>query len=648
MTIVVSVGGLAMDWAMDNLTGDYKAWLASPFSQPTLSTIQVEVDGGPPVATGVVHNAYALPPLHVQIMDKVNEATLRPQLLAALDTSESFKALVIADDDGGNERYFMVSFEAIEERNEARGTGRAFVATPVVADKHVRPRSTALSEQNTEITATGQTMGVSVTGDLEVYPIYEIAPLTAKSTNDNWKFRHFIPVRWRSPNGAVRHPTLVSGDNAYDTTPLTPTKAINGTSLGVIVDGVEVERWFAAADTVAGGFDSTNTKIWCNLDFQPGLSATFRDAIGSGDTITQIRVNEDISAFPATGILIDPADGELFAYTGKDNYKRIFTGVSRGIYTVTQSAHSAGDTLEWIQHEIFLVYGPSTAIARPVDDDNKPLLDLLNSNNVTWIWDKATSASSGFGSLFPNNLTRTAGWLATGQASIFTSDQNFTVPSDPHQVAGIRNGTSDNLLIRWQVYIPTGFSAYTIDGDDFLLTGIYNGFGSDIVASADGETWQVLDHTPGSAAGWDDWQEVLSGISNSWRYLGFMSTQPHNASQMTKVNLTLHTDYRIFCTRTAEVSNYELDMTITNQTTGEAITLRVPVGLSLGGELIIDSEAKTVALSSHTRNAYSALERGTLRPQILRLVPGNNTLKFDEVGLTSVFIFLDWTERYYS
>lgn len=650
MTIIVSIGGVVTDWSEENQDGEYHAWLDAPFSQPGVTTTMVQRTGTWPVGTGVGRAAYTLPPIYVDIMDEENQEALRRALLAGLDTSQAFKALIVADDDGGNERYWMCSFEAREERDDARGTGLSFAVTAVVVDDPY-PRRTALSSASAALTASGQTLVVTNGGDVDAFPVMEIELTSARTGNGHWKWRRFVVARWRAAAGATYYPTQISGDNAaWDTTGLTTTKAIDWTSVGVLEDGVEVDRWFSEeVEDNDRSFDQVDTRLWMNLDFRSTVAVTLSGALGNsaGDVAGGIVVNEDISAFPPAGILYAPAQNELFVYLSRDVRKRTFHGVTRAAYGSSAASHSAGAALEWIQHEVFIVYGPQAGLAKAADDTMRPYLELPSSDNDKWDWGYLEGTGErGFGS--DSEPNRAGRWtpVTAGDGGIFTADEHGT-DVDPFDVLGFENGIAGNEnLARWQIYLPAGLNTLDANGKAYETTAVE---AVKFYASVDGVNWTRIDAYPDAGGvGWFEFGPHLTNQTAGWRYLRFELLGEVGEVEIYQASVGLEADTVPVVRLMPEAANYALDMTITNETTGEWIELSLPAGLSTGDVVVVDTEAKTVTAEPFGRNVYRILEKSSHRPAMLRLAPGANTLRVNETGLAGVELTVVWRERLYT
>lgn len=650
MTIIVSIGGVVIDWTEANQAGNYKAWSDAPFSQPALTTTMMQRTGTWPVGTAASWAVYTLSPIYVQIMNVGNQATLRRELLAGLDTSRGFKALVVADDDGGNERYWMCSFQAREERDDARGTGQAFVVTAVVVSDPY-PRRPEVATGSAVLTGSGQTVGVTNGGEVDAFPVVEIEPTAGRTGNGHWRYRRFVVARWRSPSGASYYPTQISGDNAaWDTTGLTPGKAIDATSVGVLVDGREVDRWFSEeVEDNERSFDQADTRLWVNLDFRAALAVTLSGALGGsgGDVANGLVVNEDISAFPPAGILYAPAGNEVFYYLSRDVRRRTFHGVTRAAYGSSAAAHSGGATLEWIQHEIFIVYSPATGRAKAADEMWRPFIELPASDNSRWDWGYlAGTGERGLGSADEPN--RSGRWQAVtaGDGSIYTGEQHGT-DVDPYDSLGIANGTAGTENVaRWQIYLPAAVSFFLADGRVYETTGVG---AVKFYGSVDGANWTRLQsHPAAGGVGWFVFSPALLSDSAGWRYLKFELLGELGEAEIYQASVTFRSDLAPIARLMPEVGNYALEMTITNETTGEWIGLDYPAGLSTGDVVVVDTERKTVVAEPFGRNVYGILTKGSHRAEVLRLAPGANVLRVDEGGLAGVNLTVYWRERLYS
>ena len=90
----------------------------------------------------------------------------------------------------------------------------------------------------------------------------------------------------------------------------------------------------------------------------------------------------------------------------------------------------------------------------------------------------------------------------------------------------------------------------------------------------------------------------------------------------------------------AEAAAYYFDLTITNNTTGEYIVLKLPCGLN--ETVTIDCEVKEAYLSDGSR---VSVERSTDRAEWLDLAVGSNTLQYDDTGTAAVTVHIIHRDR---
>ena len=607
------------------------ARFARDFQRPSASPIVGKRQGDYPLVTGVELDAWELPELGMLIDgDNADADALRLGLLMAFDAKAGPGALIVADDDGANERYlYVVCRELTQKAGEA---GDGFVAT-FVAQGDVYWQAVTPATAGVTMNDVVKTFTAVNGGDVDTYPTIEIDPSSGISGNSYWRYRIFCAIKWTAPVGAFRYSIELTDGAGLDTAALISGSKIGGANyLDVITDGARQNRWYAAGSGSPGGYNSASTRIWSNMHFRAGLTATL-----ASDDGNELAVEEDISAWPASGII--QINSELFTYTGRDLYRRVFTGVSGAAYGSSAGTHTAGDIAYWIQHEVWIVYSSNWQIPG-VDDGYKPIFDLSTSSNAAWIWSNFYSASQ---------TNRPAQWtpLAGGQGRIFTGNEDGAA-ADPAPVAGMALPVAGRELsanyARWQIYLPCGVDDYDIDGSDYLDSW------TDIFVSDDGASWQFSNLSPSSGSGWSDWNESDSGLSTALRYIA-VQPRPLTAdcrSQIETAEITFQSAYRPIVAMQPEQSNYQLTMLIENLTTGESLELSLLPGLKQAVEgVVIDTEARTVVIDPDGRNIYHAQRRDTLRQHMLRLAPGDNSMRILENPSATNLVTLTYHERWY-
>jgi len=406
----------------------------------------------------------------------------------------------------------------------------------------------------------------------------------------------------------------------------------NGDDLRVEVDGVEDEnRWLS-------GMDSANTYIWLNMDWEAAQSYTLTNDIGAGDAVTSIEVDEDISGAPDEGAFL--LNSEVFVYTSKNETDQKFLGVTREARGTSAGAHTAADTLYWLQHDVKLKYGNENAGAPTTDDDYKPAFELASSNNGTWDYDY-------FGE---DDGLRTGSWQYEEIVATATAyNGNHGGAADPWAEIGIYINMSAGRGGRWKIYNPCEITnANFQNGESYGgIAWLFQGY---LQSSPDDAVWTTEYNIPDPAAGgvWDSWSRN-EAITAGATWVGMRIN--HQAGGATVVrggcsDVTLTLNNTPTMTRSAEQSLYELAATITNNTTGEAIALSY--SMEVNGELEVDTDDKTVvdlADDSSQRQALTVVSGP--RRHWLALPVGNNELQYDEDGVSAVTVTVAFEKRYY-
>ncbi len=635
---VVSINGIVNNWS-ETYGGDFKMWLEQPYSDSALKLTSMESPGGEPRITAARRQPKVFS-LHVLVgvngwgvsYDETTRSPLREALLVALDTEQTAVTLVVSDDDGANERYVYVVCQKPDEQPSTEGMGVYFVAT-LTTHGDTRWRMAAGREVTWDVTASGETLAVTNGGSLAARPVYTIEPTAGKSGGNAFAFRMFCAVKW--PGRTARQwPTDVTG-GAWDTATLIGAGDIYGAygenNIAVMVDGAMSRRWIE-------GYDSANSSVWCNLDWIYCPPATLLTGFGSGDVVTEIAADGDISAFPFSGIL--QIDDERFTYAGKDNATRRFTGVMRAAKASAAGTHVAGDGIYLIQHDIWVVYGGTGYwlntydLTRPdgwagaLDDDGySPMFSLSYSSNLGWRWDEfGTSGQPRAAAWRPGGAmtgTGTAGEpfdelvLLNNSSLVEQAGESFwTFPVALNLAIGriVGRGRSFEPGQKWEVGLYAGGGVYiNVPELESMDVGLVD-FDLDVVEARYAEDVRFYQRCAGAAEARLDIVELI------W------------------------TDAPVVV-MASPVAMYDLALTLGNVTTGEAITLTHL--MAVNEQIEVDTEAHTVTLLTDGSSQYQALARDSRRREIMTLAAGVNTLKVTEAGLTGVRVHIAFEERRY-
>ena len=600
-------------------------------------------------------------PLAIAIEGSVRE-TLIKQLAQWFDPKgDVSRQLIVTDDDGSsNERYLMCRPKSMElERMSGRRIWVIKLAVDGTSDPDGRYRRTSTSSDAWNITATGQTNVVNNQGQDDAYPVYKIMPTSGKT--GTWAYSRWLPIRWRVSAPASGYPVDVVGAG-LDTAGLISGAKLqaDGDDLRLRVNGVEVDFW-------AGNFNAATSRIWTNLDFASRADALLASSIASSGSISEIVVSPldaitgrgtsakpILDRFPASGVLM--IGSEAFVYTGIDYATSSFTGVSRAANFTSMAAHSALDTIWWVQHDIWLLYGNSAAAAPDIDDARKPLFNLDTSTNSQWNYADFASYST----------IRTGSWSVAGELGLVNaySANQKGASVEPFEVMGMHvrwNNFSTQMYIsgRIRLYNPCGITRVVVSSGAHFSYNVGQ-WDAKIQSSADANFWidEASIAAPSTDSVWDTWtaDETLTygfsfqGVSRVPTWFAIYCRDVNGLYNDAKIEVDdvtayLDTNNTPVATLGSEQSAYLLDGLLANTTTGESIAVQFL--MSLNEILIINTDQKTVVYDKDGSNQFQAVDLGPLRRDWLKLEPGNNTLQWTESGVNAVTITTEWVERFY-
>jgi hypothetical protein len=228
--------------------------------------------------------------------------------------------------------------------------------------------------------------------------------------------------------------------------------------------------------------------------------------------------------------------------------------------------------------------------------------------------------------------------------------------ADPWTEIGIhvKNGSS------WpsaQIYLynPCGITNINFGDDGVVASGekwresTAAEFTAEVRSSINGLNWTTEYTVPdGNASMWETWSysgAITSGSLYIAIYLKAHSTALiEHWVECDDVVLTLESNYTPSVTVGSAVSNYPLDCTITNETTGESID--VDATLIVDETLTIDTDEKSVRDGDNISN-YNALDFSTVRRDWLRMTPGVNVITFEDTGTNELDIEIYWDRRFF-
>jgi hypothetical protein len=613
-------------------------------TQPRLPPTQVEtLDrlGAWPVIAALQRKKHSLA-LLFKILDYTDLDDLRSQLFRWFDPEDETPKKLIVTNGASVQQYMYAVCEELRLYQDPRHQ-EVFVATLAV-DGDPRWQAETADSDAWAITASGQTHAVVNGGEDEAYPVYTVRPTSAKA--GGFLYRRWTPIKWLSTNAGQEYPLMAS--LATNALVGAGKMQADGDDLRVLVDGIEVQRWLDAMNSAA-------TKIWFTVNFTGAPTLTLKTAIAGAGDVDSIELLQDISGLPESGILY--IGTEAFVYSARNTVDQSVSGVVRAAKGTSAGAHSAADRVHWIQHDVYIAYGNASAVAPSVDDNYKPTFELDHSTNTSWVYEVfGNYAFLDWGdTLVFMGEHRPARWekngpnSLSGDGGVYTATQFMS--GNPYTVAGAWLGVASGNAFGWVLHNPCGIvnAAWTNGlkrraGTSFLCHLMYWPRGA--------SWWSWMD-TPAAPTNPNAW-EAMSYSGAAFSISDTIAIALYffpSYVEVGDVTVTLNSDETPIVTVNAEQGNYELSCTITNQTTGEAIALQFV--MNINSYLEIDTANRTVTwLADDSRQLQSLTKAGTRMTPLskrhwLRLLPGSNTLRFDEAGVAGLTLTTEFRERYY-
>jgi hypothetical protein len=153
---------------------------------------------------------------------------------------------------------------------------------------------------------------------------------------------------------------------------------------------------------------------------------------------------------------------------------------------------------------------------------------------------------------------------------------------------------------------------------------------------------------------WESWSQAKAGSDWDPSEILVIAIYPGSAIQTSQfpmeveagtVTVYLNTSEVPTVMGCGEVGNYSLEATLTNTTTGEAITISFV--MDLNETLTVDVDEDTVTYDKDGSSQRQAVEPDSVRDRWLRLAPGANTLQFDDTGTVAVTLTTTFRKRSY-
>ncbi len=644
-TNVISIGSLNVQPG-----SGYFATFQMSFIQPegSISRSQCDQEGSIATNVGLGVSLYFLQVV-VEPADADTVDARRRALLREFDQTRGPVTVVIENAAGtARRRYMQFVVRKADQMENAHGKG--FAVTLETYDDGARWQGLDVIETTWTLDASG-TREITVLGDLDVYPTYTMTPNTARAT-PVWPYRRDILVEWRSPYGGV-HSIDVTGGGLDTQAMIAAGKVTDGANMAVMMNGRMRRHWYAPdnGQPFADPFGSTGTRLWINMRFEPAVWPVLAKRVSESDTTWAV---EEDDGLPAMGVL--RAGAEYVAYASRA--PGYLYGVRRGLYGSTAAEHEPGNLTHY-QGAGAIYYGPSGALADNLKDAEylsavaPVFLDGQGSSNQEWRFETFAANGApaswaysaylrGLGFVEESDETGTPGttwaypWAAMGLLAGWTGTTTFTTRyAVPLRWVEIRGRRQSQLS---PAAYPNAPVLLALSEDYRSRTTVWEA--SDGV-SREGNL--AFNRTSSDIRPPDPFGTAIGYNRLSWG----VSQSNHVQADIQWLRAAFDDAYTPVVTMMAEETDYDLDATLANVTTGESLRVQFP-NLTPGKSLVIDSQSQTVVYTGDGSNQYAAVRRDVSRPKFLRLVPGVNTFAITENGMGQITIKVAYRPRWYA
>jgi len=498
-------------------------------------------------------------------------------------------------------------------------------------------------------TVPGADKAITVAGNTWALPTFRLKPTGANPGN----YAHNEPITVLNKSGAraVQFPLQIVGN--WNTAALVTAGTLRADCADVrmLVDDVEVDAWVINPNTA-------DTDIWINVNLEPKTEIKLGASIPASGAVGEVQF---VAGSQAALSKLRPGgafriDSEVFTYSGVAPTLSKIGGVTRAQRNTSEAAHAAGATVYFIEHDVRLLWGNAAASARVNDDSRRPAFDLTASDNTQWVYaqfgDKAQLMSA----------TWRPSASSVGKVSgIYTDELNEFDEVWPADVMGAEATTylskgkvvGDTVKIAWDLYCPFGFSAVAITAAKKYRVGAKWPVLT-LQKSVNGASWITLatESMPVNESTWTDYQvaEVSTGASATyvptWLRLSFAGLVAATAGAVGRVEVRdavvkLQTANMPSITRGTEIGNVQLEATLSNTASGDAINIVYPAAVNK--TLVVDTANKVITYEGQA--ADKALGSYPPRGEWLPLLPGANALQYTGVGSGPVDVTIEYRER---
>jgi hypothetical protein len=557
--------------------------------------------------------------------------TSRDDLVASMDLLGENQHPLVSTDEFGRAWYVDAVFIGLTEDGNSASTA-SFGAVFAVDD----PIWKKLTPSTQRITVSGTGMGTIIPlGNQPALPTITVTPFS--SGGFGFLHKRFITIINNSANAFIDSPLDIT-DGGLDTSVLDMLP--NGDDLRIYIDGVEVKRWFGG-----GGINSASTLIWVNWTQPANSNMTLGVGIAGAGDVSTITIED--TAMNAINMALIPDAGnviigtEIFVYASVDRSNKELMGITRSERQTSPGAHSAGDVVQFVTHDVWMYYGYPTIAPYVVDDTYKPVFDLATSTNTSHVYNGIFKDAAG---------NRTGAWQESIVllTSNYPNSHNYTgtqdTVADPASVIGTY--IEGKSIMGWKLYEPCGITHVSASG---LAWSAIPRFSLVLESGASGLAYTnnvVIFNAPSPLATFvaiDTGGTVALGVTHSYlRFRSFGEPVNQQYSEWSDVTVTLDSTYAPTISIAAEGAGFiTLHSIIANSATTE--TLELQLALAINTYVVVDTENKTVTLYDGT-NQIGALLNMPVRNFWFQLLPRkNNVITITDAG--DVYFDFAWKDR---
>lgn len=430
----------------------------------------------------------------------------------------------------------------------------------------------------------------------------------------------------------------------------------NGADWAYMIDGVIVDRHLADINT-------NHSKAWAVFSLAPKIDLTLGTAIANSGIIGEIQLQATNANRTALAGLNTPClyqfGSEVFSITAKDPKTLKLAVGERAARNTSMGTHTVGEVGHYIQHDIWLLYGDPNATLPETDDTRKPVFDLSLSTNTHRVYSIfADEAGLRSGAWKPSLTTK-------GKISHFYPGSHGDMEADPATEMGMEMDAwqissrwqGETATLMWQLYCPCGITQISSNGEKFRISTTWPVLAG-LDRSINGINWINVwkETTPVTGSSWTAWNRANAALTGNPPYVRFVFSGSIAAVANNQVNfeilevtLDLLSTQVPVITITPEETNYQLDMEIKNNRTGESFAVSYP--MKLNKTLTIDTNKKTVLYEGALVRYIPKFSSDRLN--WLQLLPGNNAmlttganeLEYTAVGTGNVTIVTETQDR---